>query len=81
MQEIIKILIGIAVLLLGFPLGNFLAKMTKEELKSGQKWFRLAIVLFSIGAIVSLIVGNDILLFTFLFMIIVTSRSIKSKRR
>ena len=77
MQVIIKIVIGVLVLALAIPLGTLLAKLTNEELKSGQKWFRLIIVLGLIGAIISLIIRNDILLFSFLFIVIVTTRSLK----
>ena len=77
MQEAIKIVIGIALIILGFPIGNLLARITKEELKSGQKWFKIIIILGFICGIISLIFGNDILLFSFLFIAIVTSRSLK----
>lgn len=75
-----NLIIGILVLLFGFPLGSWLAKITKEELKEGQKWFKLIILVSLIGAIVSLIFRNDFLLFTFLFILIVTSRSLKVKK-
>ena len=74
----IKLLIGILVLILGFPLGTILAKAAKDELKSGQKWFKLIILVSFISTIFSLILGNDVLLFSFLFIAIVTSRSIKN---
>jgi len=76
MNELIQIAIGILVLLTGFPIGSYLAKETKEELKSGKKWFKLIIVICLICAIVSLVLGNDVLLFSFLFISIVTSRSL-----
>ncbi len=79
MLEIIKILIGIAVLLIGIPLGSWLAHLTKDELKSGQKWFRLIIILAGIGAVVGLVLKNDVLLFSFLFIVVVTSRSLRRK--
>lgn len=81
MQEIFKLLIGILVLILGFPLGIFLAKQTKEELKSGQKWFRLIILVSLIGGFVGLIIGNDVLMFSLFFIAIVTCGSLKSKRQ
>ncbi len=80
MQEILKLLIGLLVLALGYPLGTFLAKQTKEELKSGQKWFRLIIFVSLIGGFVGLVLGNDVLLFSFFFIAIVTSRSLKKKK-
>jgi len=76
MQEILKLLIGIFVLLLGFPIGNYLAKITKEELTSGQKWFKLIIIASLIGGFVGLIIGNDAILFSLFFIAIVTSRSL-----
>jgi len=80
MQEIIKLIIGTLVLILGIPIGNFLAKITKEELKSGRKWFALLTVLCLIGGFISLLLGNDIMLFALFFIAIVTSRSIKNDR-
>ncbi len=77
MEELYKFLMGIALLILGIPIGNLLAKMTKEELKSGKKYFKSIILLSLIGAVVFLILGNDALLFSLLFIAIVTSRSIK----
>jgi uncharacterized membrane protein YoaK (UPF0700 family) len=79
MQEIIKFFIGIAVLILGIPLGNFLAKQTKEELRSGQKYFIIIIWLGLIGGLAGLIIGSDALMFSMFFISIVTSRSILRK--
>lgn len=76
MEEIIKIIIGIAVLALGIPIGNFLAKITKEEKTKGKKWFKLIVLISLICGFIALILGNDILLFSFFFMAIVTSRSL-----
>lgn len=77
MTEIISLIIGIIILILGIPLGNYLAKVTKEELKSGQKWFRYIIFIGLIGGFAGLIIKNDILLFTMFFISIVTSRSLR----
>jgi len=81
MQEILKILVGIAVLILGIPIGNILAKNTCEELKNGRRWFVLLILLSLVGAIIALMFGEDSLLFTFLFIAIVTSRSLGKRKR
>ncbi len=78
MQEIYRFIVGIALLALGIPIGNLLAKITKEELKPGKKWFKLIILLSLIGAVISLIFRDDALLFTFSFIAIVTSRSLKN---
>jgi F0F1-type ATP synthase membrane subunit c/vacuolar-type H+-ATPase subunit K len=79
MQEAIKLVIGIAVLGLGIPIGNFLAKWTKEELRQGQAWFKTIILICMIGAIMGLVLRNDSLLFSLLFIAIVTSRSLLKK--
>ena len=76
-MQIINILIGVLVLVLGFPIGSYLAKKTKEELKSGQKWFKLIIIVGLIGGAIGLVVGNDVMLFSFFFIAIVTSRGLK----
>jgi len=77
MQQIYFILISIGVLALGIPVGNILSKLTREELKNGRKYFKTIVILSLIGAVISLIFGNDPLLFGFLFIAIVTSRSLK----
>ena len=79
-MQITSILIGVLVLMLGFPLGSYLARKTKEELSSGQKWFRLIIIVSLIGGVIGLILGNDVMLFSFFFIAIVTSRGLKKKR-
>jgi len=80
MQEIIRLIIGVLVLLFAFPIGSYVAKSTKEELKSGQKWFKLIVILSLIGGVIGLILGNDILMFSFFFIAIVASRSLKDNR-
>ena len=77
MLEIFQLVIGILILILGIPIGNFLARRTKEELKSGQKWFRLIIIFSLVGGFIGLIIRNDILMFSFFFIAIVTSRSLR----
>lgn len=77
MQELYQLIIGIGVLILGIPLGDLLARATKEELKKRRGLFKILITLSLVGAIIFLILGNDALLFGLLFIAIVTSRSLK----
>lgn len=77
MEETLKIIIGIAVLVLAVPIGNFLAKITKDEQKQGKFWFRLITILSLIGGFIALILGNDTFLFALFFIAIVASRSLK----
>ena len=80
MTEILNILIGTFILILGIPIGNLLAKYTKEELKDGKKWFNLLIFIGLIGGITGLIIRNDALMFSFLFIAVVSSRSLRRKK-
>lgn len=80
MNEFTKIIIGIFVLLLGIPIGKILKKITKEEIKEGQKWFKLIIIISLIGSLIGLVINNDFILFSFLFIAIVTLQSIEIKR-
>ena len=77
MLEILKILIGAIVLILGIPIGNLLARYTKDELKDGKPWFKLIVFIGLIGGLVGLIIRNDAILFSFLFIAIVTIRSLR----
>ena len=77
MEQILKMAIGIAFLLLGIPIGSYLAEKTKEELKQGRKWFKLIIVVSLVCSVISLITRNDFLFFSFLFIALVTSRSLR----
>jgi predicted MFS family arabinose efflux permease len=77
MQEVYKFVFGILLLVLGIPIGNILAKMTKEELKPGRIWFKPFILISLIFAVIFLVLRNDTLLFVMLFIAIVTSRSLK----
>ena len=79
MTQITNFFLGVLVLLLGIPLGSYLAKETKEELKDGQVWFKMIILLSLVGILVSLFFGSDFFLFTFAFIAIVTSRSLRLK--
>jgi len=78
-MEIINIFIGILTLLLGIPLGNYLAKITKEELKSGQKWFKLIIFVSLVGGFIGLFISKDVLMFSLFFIAVVVSRSLERK--
>lgn len=77
----IELLVATFGVLLGFPLGAILAKITKEELKLGQKWFKILIFLGLISSIFGLILKNDSVLFFSLFFMAVTSQSLSKKKK
>ena len=77
MEEVYKLLIGIGILALGVPIGMLLVKKTKEELKSGRKWFKVIVILSAFGGLLGLVLGNDALMFSLLFIAVVTSAGLK----
>jgi hypothetical protein len=79
MQKIIELAIGLVVLFLAIPIGNILAKATKEELAKGRKWISAFVVLMIVGGIISIIFKHDALMFTFFFIAIAASRSLKKR--
>ena len=81
MLEVFKLLIGIGVLILGFFIGKLLARYTKEELQSGRFWFKILTLIGLVGGIIGLAIGNDVILFTFFFIAIVTAQSLKKSKK
>ena len=77
MELIIRYLLGVVILIIAFPLGNYLAKITKEELKEGRKWFRLIIILNTVGIVIGIAMIKIELIFWFGFVMIITWRSMK----
>lgn len=80
MEYFISLAIGVVVLISGIFIGNFLGGITKEELKYGKKWFKILIIVSGLGAVVSGIILNEVLFFSFIFIAIVTSRSLKIRK-
>ena len=80
MEEIVRLIIGVFVLILGIPIGNYLARITNEELKSGQKWFKLIVFVSMFIGFFGLIIYNDFMLFSGFFVAIVTSRSLVERK-
>lgn len=77
MVNFFNVLVVVIVLLMGIPIGKFLAYLTKDEKEGGQIWFKILICVSMVGAVLSLIFRQDIFLVTFLFIAIVTSQSLK----
>ncbi len=73
---IFQFLVGVVVLALGIPIGDLLKHFTKDETKQGQVWFKWITILGLIGAFLGLVIENDIILFSFAFISIVTSRNL-----
>ena len=79
MLDLIILLFATSVMLAGIPVGNALAKYTKEELASGQKWFKIVCAVAIAGGLWGAIVRNDALMFGLFFIGIVASRNLKKK--
>jgi len=70
-----ELVVGILVLILAFPIGSYLRKLTLDEQKQGKKWFFYLMVLGVTGAVVSLILRNDVMMFTSLFASVIALQS------
>lgn len=79
MQEIIKLLIGTGALLLAYPLGVILNKLTKDEQKQGRPWFALLLGLGLISGTTGLIISKDWLMFFGFFVAIISSQSLTKR--
>lgn len=77
MEEILKLILGIFILILGIPIGMFIARLTKEELFQGKKWFKILIIFALFFSLIGLYLRSDALLFSCLFIAIVTSMSLR----
>jgi hypothetical protein len=62
---------SILLLLLAIPVGYTLAYLTKEELVAGRAWYKAIIGLSFFSALISLILGKQILVISFSFVSIV----------
>lgn len=80
MQEVEKLILGIVVLILAFPIGDFLRKKTLDELKQGKPWFILITYTTLISGFIGLLIKIDWLMFSSFFIAIVTSRSLKKEK-
>jgi hypothetical protein len=80
MQDIIKVLVGVADLIIAYPLGNLIRNKTKDEQKIGKPWFLLITWMGIISGTLGLIIGKDWLLFTGFFFAVISSRSLVVKK-
>lgn len=81
MIEFVKLIIGVAALILGIPIGNLLASQTREELRDGRKYFVILVWIGLIGGFFGLVSRNDVLMYSMFFIAIVTSRSLVGKKK
>ncbi|MDP3966064.1 MAG: hypothetical protein Q8Q04_00860 [archaeon] len=81
MEEILKLTLGVLLLVMGIPLGDYLRKITLDEQKDGRIWFKILTTLGILGGFIGLILREDWVLFTFFFIAIVTSRNLVDKKR
>lgn len=71
------LIIATAILLLGIPLGRILRSFAgKDEIKTGQKYFKAIIALSILGIVISLIFQKMDLTFSFTFILVATRESL-----
>lgn len=68
----ISIILIIVIVLLGYPIGLLIAKLTKEELKAGRKWFRILVFVSAIAIVASILftTGETLLFLVMSFVFI-----------
>ena len=81
MEELIKLIIGVGVLLLGIPIGTFLKSRTLDEIKDGRKWFKLLTLLGLLVGFGGLIFGKDWIMFSAFFVSVVSSQSLRKLKK
>lgn len=80
MAQLYQYVLAVIMLVFAVPIGDLLAKITKEELRLGKKWFKILVVSSLMLSILFLFIGKQDLFFTLLFIAIMTSRSLETKR-
>ena len=65
-------IIEIFVLLTAVPIGYFISYLTKDELKSGEKWFRVLIISSILIGILFILLGEFYISWTAGFVFIVS---------
>jgi ABC-type sugar transport system permease subunit len=67
----------ILILLTAIPVGLLIAWLTKEELRDGQRWFKLIALLSCVGSVAFLILKNEIVALSLVYMAIVSYMSVR----
>lgn len=72
----INYILGIIILILAYPIGKFLIKNTREEIKENKKFFLFFIYLFSILILTTFFTKYSLLaklslIFSYIFMLII----------
>ena len=76
----IKEMLIAIVILLGIPIGYLVAWLCRDELVEGRNWFKVIIFVAILIGIVMAIIGEDVILWTMLFITIVTFVSLLKSR-
>lgn len=78
-NHMLSIFFTVLILLTAIPAGLLVAWLTKEELRDGRKWFKLIIALSLAGSVVFLVLKNEAVTLTLVYIAIATSMSLKKK--
>jgi ABC-type sugar transport system permease subunit len=70
-------LLVVFTLLTAIPVGLLIAWLTKEELRDGQKWFRLIVLLSCAGSVAFLMLKNEIVALSLVYSAIVSYMSVR----
>ena len=70
----------VLILLTAVPAGLLVAWLTKEELRAGKKWFKMIIALSLAGSVVFLVLENEAVTLTLVYIAIATGISLGRTR-
>jgi hypothetical protein len=62
----------ICLLVLAIPVGFLIAWLCRDELLSGRVWFRVLIIVSILSAIYFYLIGNSVITFSCLFILIIS---------
>jgi len=69
----LQIILLIIVSLLGIPVGFLLKKFTKEEMKSGRKWFKLISLAAVLSFIFGVVMGDAVIVVSSIFLFFIAA--------
>jgi len=80
-MERIKYIFAILVILLAIPLGAYLRHVTGDEVINGRKYIKAIFYLSALFSVLFLILRKDYLVFTCLFILLVSYQSLTTNKR
>ncbi len=82
-MTLLQLILLIAIVLAGWPVGRFIASKTREELQAGKRWFKLIVCACIVAIVLSFFFasGENLLLLvaSFAFILLLSLASIEKR--